>query len=102
MARVDAGAIYWDKVIVLGRDGLFTVRRVDRTTIPEGWIMYEVRHSEDDWMDPVEIALGVLVNRMGTLLVKEPFELEPSELTNNAYLEIDYHDWRWEEESVRF
>ena len=102
MAKVDAKSVTWEKVEVLGKEGLFTIFRVDKSSIPEGWIMYEVRHSEYDWTEPVEIALGVLVNHMGTLLVKEPFELVPSEITNNAYLDVCGGDFLYLDETVRF
>ena len=103
MARENAMNVTWEKVEVLGKEGLFTPLRVDKTTIPEGWYFYEVRHSDEDWCDPIEIALGILVNRFGTLIVKEPFELEPSPITDNAYLGIDpENDWKYLDENVRF
>ena len=76
MSRVDAKETCWEKVEVLGREGLFTCLRVDRNTVPEGWYMYEVRHDDECRGEPVEIALWVMVNHWGTLLVKEPFDLE--------------------------
>jgi hypothetical protein len=94
MARVNAQDYRWGKVEVLGREGLFLDLRVDRSTVPEEWYFYEVRHTENDWCEPCEIAFGVLVNFMGTLLVKEPFDFVPSADTGNGYLEIDSEtDW---------
>ena len=87
--------VKWTKVEVLGVEGLFTKFRIDRNTIPEGLYFYEVRH--DDWMcdEPVEIALGVLANFWGTLLTKEPLELEPMD-GGNAYTYIDHEkDWKF-------
>ena len=96
MSRVDAKETCWEKVEVLGREGLFTCLRVDRSTVPEGWYMYEVRHDDECQGEPVEIALWVMVNHWGTLLVKEPFDLEKSQITNNAYLYIDpEEDWNY-------
>ena len=96
MSRVDAKETCWEKVEVLGREGLFTCLRVDRNTVPEGWYMYEVRHDDECQGEPVEIALWVMVNHWGTLLVKEPFDLEKSQITNNAYLYIDpKEDWNY-------
>ena len=96
MSRVDAKETCWEKVEVLGREGLFTCLRVDRNTVPEGWYMYEVRHDDECQGEPVEIALWVMVNHWGTLLVKEPFDLEKSQITNNAYLYIDpEEDWNY-------
>lgn len=103
MARFNAMDVTWEKVEVLGKEGLFTSLRVDRATVPKGWTMYEVRHDDNSWGDPVEIALGIMVNHFGTLLVKEPFDLEPSPITNNAYLDIDPEkDWNYLDEIVSF
>lgn len=94
--RENAKEIKWEKVVVLGKEGLFADYRVDRDTVPEGYSMYEIRHDDDCQGDPVQIAKWVMVNFWGTLLVKEPFELEPSPVTNNAYLDIDpEEDWNY-------
>lgn len=101
MARFDAKNVTWEKVEVLGKEGLFTGLRVDKTTIPEGWYFYEVRH--DDWCqgDPIEIALGVMVNHWGTLIMKEPLELIPDHDLHNAYLDINPEtDWDYLYETV--
>lgn len=103
MARYNAKEITWEKVKVLDREGLFTELRVDRNTIPEGWEMYEVRHDDNSWGDPVEIARGILVNHFGTLLVKEPFDLIPFPATGNDYLYIDPEkDWIYLGETGKF
>lgn len=94
--RKNAKEIEWEKVEVLGKEGLFADCRVDRDTVPEGYFMYEIRHDDDCQGDPVQIAKWVIVNFWGTLLVKEPFNLEPSSMTNNAYLNIDpEEDWSY-------
>lgn len=102
MARYNVKDVIWEKGEVLGRKGLFTELRIDRDSIPDGWHMYEVRH-DDCQGDPVQIARWVIVNHLGTLLVKEPFDLEPSKVNNNAYLDIDPDkDWDYLDECVRF
>lgn len=94
--RENAKEIKWEKVVVLGKEGLFADYRVDRGTVPEGYSVYEIRHDDDCQGEPVQIAKWVMVNFWGTLLVKEPFELEPSPVTNNAYLDIDpEEDWNY-------
>lgn len=103
MARYNAMDASWEKVEVLGKEGLFTCLRIDRKTIPKGCYMYEVRHSDYDWCEPVEVALGVLVNFYGTLMTFEPLELEPAENLDNAYVDIDpENDWKYLDEIVRF
>ena len=103
MARYNVKDVIWEKVEVLGRKGLFTELRIDRDSIPNGWHMYEVRHDDDCQGDPVQIARWVMVNHLGTLLVKEPFDPELSKVNNNAYLDIDPDkDWDYLDECVRF
>ena len=103
MTRLDVRQERWEKVEVLGKECLFNDMRFDRNTVPEGYYMYEVRHSDEDWGEPCEIALGILVNFYGTLLSKEPFELERSSTLNNAYGYIDYEtDWYYMDEYVKF
>ena len=100
MARFEANKVTWEKVEVFGKECLFTALRVDRDTIPEGYIMYEIRHSDEDWGEPIEIALGVLVNFFGTLLTKEALDLDASESTGNAYMWIEGGDWNYLDEAV--
>lgn len=96
MSRINAKDTTWVKVEVLGKEGLFTDERVDRNTIPNGWYFYEIRHDDDSWGDPIEIALGILVNFYGTFITKEPLKLIPSDITSNAYLDIDPEkDWKY-------
>lgn len=102
MARLNAMEVTWKKLEVLGKEGLFADWRIDRNTIPEGWYFYEVRHADNDWCEPVEIALGILVNFWGTLITKEPFDLTPLGDTGNEYLDIDPEtDWEYLDEYVR-
>lgn len=92
MARLNAREELWEKVEVLGKECLFVDLRIDRNTIPEGYYMYEVRHTDNDWGEPAEIGEWILVNFFGTLLTKEPFELEKSDAINNAYLWLENPD----------
>lgn len=96
MARFNAMEVDWEKVEVIDREGLFTCLRVDRETVPKGWYMYEVRHDDEGHGDPVEIAYGILVNHWGTLIVKEPFDLEPYILSGDTFLDINPdEDWNY-------
>lgn len=74
MERHDAKTLDWAEVEVLGKRGLFSELRVNKDTVPEGYYMYEVRHSDEDWGEPCEIAEWIMVNFFGTLLMKEPLE----------------------------
>lgn len=96
MKRLDMKSVTWEKVKVLGKVGFFTDWRIDRKSIPDGWYFYEVRHADNDWCEPVEVALGVLVNFWGTLITKEPILLEPSTSDDDTYVYIDSEkDWRY-------
>lgn len=46
--RVDAWDEWYDLVEVKEQPMLFTCLRVDRTTVPKGYFLYEVRE-DDDW-----------------------------------------------------
>ena len=50
---------------------LFDDIRIDRSTIPEEWQMFEVRHSDEDWGEPVEFGDGIMVNFYGTILIRK-------------------------------
>lgn len=100
MARLEANRVTWEKVEVFGKECLFTALRIDRNSIPKGYTMYEIRHRDEDWGEPIEIAFGVLVNFFGTLLSKEEFELESSAVTDNAYMWIEDGEWKYLDEMV--
>lgn len=96
MARLDMMGVTWEEVEVLGKVGFFTDWRVDRNTIPDEWYVYEVRHDDNDWCTPVEVALGVLVNFLGTLITKEPILPEQVISDDDTYVYIDAEkDWKY-------
>ena len=102
MTRLNAMDERWERIEVLGKECLFNDMRIDRSTIPNGYFMYEVRHCDEDWGEPCEIALGILVNFYGTLLSKDPFELEPNATGTNSYAYIDWEkDWNYLGKSVK-
>lgn len=70
--RYDANQVRYMKVRVKGTDALFCEVRIEKETIPEGLHMYQVRHDEEDWTEPVQIKNYILVNFLGTLVTKEP------------------------------
>ena len=96
MKRINAMNVTWDKVEVLGKVGLFTDWRIKRDTIPDGWYFYEVRHADNDWCEPVEVAVGIFVNFYGTLITKEPLLPEPFKSVDDTYVYIDSNeDWKY-------
>lgn len=59
---VDARKERFELVEVLGHPMLFTCLRVDRSTVPKGLYLYEVRNDDDQCGLPVEIGRWVMVN----------------------------------------
>ena len=95
--RVNAMTEQFEDVTVFGHPMIFTCMRVDRTTLPKGLYMYEVRHDDDQQGDPVQIGNWIMVNYWGTIISNKPIRLEPSINGNNAYRDIDpEEDWNYE------
>ncbi len=95
--RYSANEAPWEAVTVLGKTMLFSECRVDRATVPDELYMYEVRHADDDWGDPCQIAEGILVNFFGTLLSREKLPLKEVVAGWKPYLDIDsWEDWGYE------
>ena len=91
MARYNYEEMSWDTVKVSGKECLFCDMRIDRTTIPQGKIMYEVADADSNG-EPCRIRPGIMVNFFGTLLCDEPFE--PDEGDTIWLAEGDW-DWCW-------
>lgn len=75
MYRRDAKTDTYEEIELFGMKMLLTMARIDRASVPEGLHLYELRHSDEDWCDPVQIGKGVLVNFYGTVLSREPVEM---------------------------
>lgn len=89
--RFDALSERYEEITVLDKSALFTSGRIERSTVPDGLYMYEVRHDDDGNGDPVQIGKGIAVNHWGTILTREPIQLPPDGL-----LDIDpQKDWAY-------
>ena len=94
---IDARKEKFEVVTVLGQKMLFTCCRVDRNSVPKGLFLYEVRHADDNFGQPIEIGNWIMVNHWGTLLSCKPIALEKSPVTDNSYRDIDEEkDWNYE------
>ena len=71
MARYNAMEETFTEVRVLGKPALFHDLRIDRSTVPKGLYLYEVRHDDEGWGDPVQIAKGIMVNHFGSIITRE-------------------------------
>lgn len=85
--RKDARKIIYDEISLLGNPALLTDWRIDRTTIPDGFHLYELRHADEDWGDPCQLAKSILVNFYGSILSLQPFQLPA-----HGYLDFDSSD----------
>ena len=69
--------------------GFFTNSRVDRSTVPDGWYAYDIRH--DDEGDFVTLEAQVLANHAGTFLTPHPVKLNSEGYFNLCDDEDDYN-----------
>ena len=77
MTRVDAGTERFEQVELFGKPVLFTELRIDRDTVPDGLYLYELRHADEDWGEPCELARSITVNFFGSVLTSDPIQLSP-------------------------
>lgn len=93
MARYDAERELFSEIQVLGKPALFHDMRIERSSVPKGLYLYEVRHDDDGFGNPVQIAKGIMVNHFGSILTRSPIKLPP-----DGCLDIDPEkDWDYGE-----
>ena len=73
--RNNASEIIYDEVSLLGITALRTDWRVEGSTSPTGFHLYALRHADEDWGDPCQLARSILVNFYGSILSIQPFQL---------------------------
>lgn len=72
-------SIEFERVEVFGKPALFTDLRVDRSTVPAGYHVYDVRGSDSDCGKLNTLERRVLVNHAGTVVAFEPLLGETQE-----------------------
>ena len=93
----DVRTTVFEDVSVFDRPMLFTCCRCDRSTLPKGMYMYEVRHDDDQQGIPCEIAEHILVNHWGTLITNKSIKLKSNGTGRRPYRLIDEEtDWNYE------
>jgi len=88
--RHDAVTESFVEVTILGRPALFTPGRIDRSTVPQGYHLYEIRHDDDCQGDAVHVARTIAVNHWGSIITSEEIPF-PS----NGYLDIEPEDLKY-------
>ena len=73
---VDARKERFERALIDGREVLFTNLRIDRSTVPETLLCYDIRETDGFSGVAASVERYVLVNHWGTILSKEPFPLE--------------------------
>ena len=84
MGRYDAMNESFEEVEILGSPALFTSLRIDRSTVPPGYELYEVRHDDDYTGDAVQIARRIVVNHWGSLITRGEIAMP-----NGMYMDIE-------------
>ena len=82
----DARKERFERVLIDGREALFTNLRIDRSTVPKGLYCYDIRETDGFSGVAASVERYVWVNHWGTILSKELFSLE------NGRYEIEADD----------
>ena len=88
MSAVDARKGRFVAVEILGIPALFTVERINRTTVPEKLFAYDMQTSEDDWSIPCLIGRHITVEHYGTVITASPIPLP-----DTGYLDLVQGDF---------
>jgi hypothetical protein len=86
MERYNALTEDFEEVTILDKPALFTPLRIDRSTVPHGYYLYEVRHDDDCSGDAVQIARNIYVNHWGSLITRDEIALP------DGFLDIEPED----------
>lgn len=73
----DASKITYELLELFGKKVLYTLMRVDRATIPNGFYAYDLRDSCNGV--PCSVEHRVICNHFGTIITKEPIEFDTNE-----------------------
>lgn len=88
--RTKYGETFSEMVKVKGIECEFYDIRIDRDSVPKEKYFYEVRHDDEDWSYPCQVAKGILVNFYGTLIADQPMPLD-----ENGKLQLGDDDFEY-------
>lgn len=69
----------YDEIELFGRRGLFSNGRIDRSYLPEGLYVYDLRGCYDDPGRPATVENIVVINHAGTVILTEPLDFGGSD-----------------------
>lgn len=95
--KVNAAEESFELMNMLGQYVLFTNMRVDRDTVPQDLYVYDVRHDDDCTGEICEIKPSVMVNHWGSIICKEPIEMD--EFWHSKF--VDKEDYSYLGDSVK-
>jgi len=94
--RYDAMKEVYEEIIIVGQPAMFSSMRIDRNTVPKGLYLYEVRHDDFDWVEPAQIAKGILVNHFGTVITHKEINLP-----EDGYLDLNEEDFSYVDSDMK-
>jgi len=74
--------VNFEEIEFEGKPALFTLGRVERATVPNGYFLYELRHDDDCKGDVVQVGLSIFVNHWGSIITKDEIILQQDNLLN--------------------
>ena len=84
----------YQTIEILGQPAIYTDYRIEHTSVPQGFYLYEIRHSDEDWGIPCQLARNIAVNFYGTIITNTPIQLPPDGL-----LDFDYEQFYFTDEA---
>lgn len=82
----------YDLAVLFGNPVIFTDIRINPNTLPAGLHAYELRHSDDDWSQPVFLEQNVSVNYFGTVICQIEFFSAEARQINEGDFKVDPYE----------
>ena len=82
----------YQTIEILGQPAIYTDYRIEHTSVPQGFYLYEIRHSDEDWGVPCQLARNIAVNFYGTIITNTPIQLPPDGLLDFDYAQFYFTD----------
>ena len=80
MSKQNVTTAECDAVEYKGEYALIYEGRLDKSTVPDGFHAYDLRHKDNDWGAPATIEKSVVVNFFGSIILNHPLEIPESGL----------------------